>query len=246
MRLLLTRPLAQSVGMARELRASGFRVWIAPMLRIRPLQFDPHLFVRPRSIIVTSANAVPALGAIVPASRQMFTVGPDTGLALRRAGFDNVVSASGTAAELLDLVKENWRPSDGPIVYASGQDVSLDISQALGRAGYDCSRVAVYEARRSQRLNAPTAALLADGRIDAVLFMSMRTAETFVKLARMSEVADACRSVVSVSLSNKIAAALGALSWKSSFVASSPTREGMLAEVRMLAGRSAATERRST
>lgn len=235
MRLLLTRPRDQSIDMARTLASLGHEVSIAPLLQIVPLRFDSTILENARAIIVTSTNAVPAVAAAAPTPCRIFAVGPDTALALERAGFSDVVFAGGTASDLIDLVSDNWRPSDRPIVYASGEDVSVNISDVLGAKGYDCPRVAVYAAAPIAQLDRSTRDLIGRAKIDAAVFMSVRTAVTFVRLATDSGLADSCRSIVSVSLSSNIADALALLHWKKSVVAPAPTRQGILSAIATLA-----------
>lgn len=235
MRLLLTRPKAQAASMAHILRTRGHIVSLAPMLRVTPLQFDRSLFEQASAVVVTSANAAPAVADLSPASScKVFAVGPDTAEALKRVGINDVVFADATAEGLLSFITSNWRPRDGPLIYASGREVSVDISAHLNMRGYACSRVPVYAAEPSHRLPDSIRRRLLNGQLDAALFMSARTAETFVRLATSSSVADCCGSLVSVSLSDKIAEVLAPISWKASVVAASPTRVGILTAVETL------------
>lgn len=134
MNLLLTRPKAQADAMAEALRSRGHRIHLAPLLRVDRLQFDDSTLRSASAIIVTSANAVPALEGLDPAVR-IFAVGPDTASAAKAAGFSNVIAASGTASSLLDMVMHQWQPEDGRLAYASGYHVSVDIAGGAGAAG---------------------------------------------------------------------------------------------------------------
>lgn len=135
MNLLLTRPKAQADAMAEALRSRGHRIHLAPLLRVDRLQFDDRILRSASAILVTSANAVPALEGLYRAVR-IFAVGPDTASAAKAAGFSNIAAASGTASSLLDIVRHHWHPEDGPLAYASGRHVSADIAEALALKGY--------------------------------------------------------------------------------------------------------------
>lgn len=227
MNLLLTRPKAQADAMAEALRSRGHRIHVAPLLRVDRMEFDDSTLRSASAIIVTSANAVPALEGLNPAIR-IFAVGPDTASAAKVAGFSNVIAASGTASSLLDMVMHQWQPEDGPLAYASGHHVSVDIAGALALQGYGCKRVEVYATSQALQLPEETVGLLRRGEIDAVLFMSFRTADAFCGLVAAAGTSDGCSTARSLSLSDKIAGRVAHLPWIESLSAGSPTRDGIL------------------
>jgi uroporphyrinogen-III synthase len=228
--LLLTRPKAQADAMAEALRSRGHRIHLAPLLRVDRLPFDDIRLRTASAIIITSANAVPALDGLDPAIR-IFAVGPDTALATKAAGFSNVMAAMGTASSLLDVVKHHWQPEDGTLAYASGHHVSVDVAGALALQGYNCKRLEVYATRQVLQLPEDTVGLFRRGEIDAVLFMSARTADAFSELVVSAGISDSCKTTRSLSMSAKIAARLGHLPWIESLTAALPTREGILRAV---------------
>jgi uroporphyrinogen-III synthase len=228
--LLLTRPEAQAAAMSEVLERRGHRVHLAPLLHVYPLPFDGRVLRTASAIILTSANAVPALEGLDPTIR-VFAVGPDTASAARAAGLSNIAAASGTAGSLLEMVGHHWRPEYGPLAYPSGRHVSVDVAGALAAQGYSCGRVVVYATAQARRLPEEANDLLRRGQIDAVLFMSVRTADAFRGLVASTGSPDVCRMARPLSLSDKIAARLGHLPWIESLTAASPTREGILLAV---------------
>lgn len=227
---MLTRPKAQADAMTKALRSRGHRIHLAPLLRIDRLQFDDRTLRSASAIIVTSANAVPALEGLNPAIR-IFAVGPDTASAAKAAGFYDVMAASGTASSLLDMVRHQWHPEDGTLAYASGHHVSVDVAGALALQGYSCRRVEVYATSQARQLTEETVGFLRRGEIDSVLFMSLRTADAFSELVAAAGISDSCKTARSLSLSAKIAARVGHLPWIVSLTTASPTREGILRAV---------------
>lgn len=230
MNLLLTRPKAQAAAMSEVLERRGHRVQLAPLLHVNPLPVDGRVLRAASAIILTSANAVPALDGLDAAIR-VFAVGPDTASAARAAGLSNVAAASGTAESLLEMVRCGWRPEYGPLVYPSGRHVSADVAEALAAQGYSCGRVDVYATSQARQLPENAKNLLRLGQIDAVLFMSVRTADAFCGLVASTGNPEVCRRTRSLSLSDKIATRLGHLPWIESLTAASPTREGILRAV---------------
>ena len=95
MAVLVTRPHPDDEATAAALRARGFEVLRAPMLRFEPVAFHDDAEARYGAVIVTSANALRGIEPHLAASRllklPLFAVGEHTASAARRAGFDNVI-----------------------------------------------------------------------------------------------------------------------------------------------------------
>ena len=100
MRLVVTRPLADSERTAAALRARGHQVLVAPLMRVEPVAAD--LRGTWAAVIMTSANA-PAAIAANPAREALiklpaFAVGQRSADAARQAGFSNATAAGGDFA----------------------------------------------------------------------------------------------------------------------------------------------------
>ena len=94
MAVLVTRPHPDDEATAGALRARGFEVLQAPMLRFEPVPFHDDADERYGAIIVTSANALRAIAPHLGDSRllklPLFAVGEHTASAARDAGFGEV------------------------------------------------------------------------------------------------------------------------------------------------------------
>src|ERR1700722_19477514 len=108
MAVLVTRPHPDNEATAATLRARGFEVLLAPMLRYEALAFQDDSDTRYGAVIVTSANALRGFGKLAAGQRllklPLFAVGEHTAAAAREAGFDKVTSAAGGVAELREAV----------------------------------------------------------------------------------------------------------------------------------------------
>src|SRR5580692_10863133 len=97
MAILVTRPLPDGETTAVALRARGFEVLLAPMLRFEPVAFHDDGDASYGAVIVTSANALRAVVSRLDGSPllklPLFAVGDHTAEAARAAGFANVISA---------------------------------------------------------------------------------------------------------------------------------------------------------
>ena len=137
MRLLVTRPQAEAERTAAPLRARGHEALIAPVLTDRDHRRCDIRSVTVDAIIMTSGNAARALrssGALVlRSSFRFFAVGGQTAQAARDAGFSNVMSAEGDAADLLALA---WPlGARRAVLYLAGSDRSRDLAAELAPAG---------------------------------------------------------------------------------------------------------------
>ena len=92
MAVLVTRPSPDDETTAAGLRARGFEVVRAPMLRFEPVAFHDDTDAHYGAVIVTSANALRSIEAHLAGSRllklPLFAVGEHTAAAAHRAGFD--------------------------------------------------------------------------------------------------------------------------------------------------------------
>ena len=111
MRLLLTRPEAESRALAARLAASGILATVAPLLRIETeavaLADLATALDGVRGLVFTSSHGVAAFAALE--SRRdlpVFAVGPATETAARGAGFAVVHGADGDQADWAKLVAE--------------------------------------------------------------------------------------------------------------------------------------------
>jgi uroporphyrinogen-III synthase len=182
-RILLTRPRDDTAALAEKLAAAGHDVRSEPMLEIR---FVPGAVVDlegAQAILFTSANGVRAFAA-AEARRDLpaFAVGEATAAAARRAGFARVESAAGRVDDLARLARDRLTPGAGAVVHAAGRDVAGDLAGDLSHAGFEVRRAVLYTAEAARALSAGTARALKAGEIDAVLFYSARSADTFRRL----------------------------------------------------------------
>jgi uroporphyrinogen-III synthase len=108
MAILVTRPQPDKEKTGATLRARGFEVLLAPMLRFEPVALPDEPTADYAAVIVTSANALravePQLAEYGLLDLPLFAVGERTAAAARKAGFGSVISADGDGADLRDLV----------------------------------------------------------------------------------------------------------------------------------------------
>lgn len=192
MAILVTRPLPDGETTAAALRAKGFKVLLAPMLRFEPVAFHDDGDMRYGAVVVTSANALRAIEAKVKDSPllelPLFAVGERTADAARRCGFANVISAAGDAAGLRDRilasVKAKALKKTSPLLYLAGADLAHDLPGELGERGFTVVTQTTYRMAPAPDLPEQTRHAFAADEVEAVLHYSRRSARAFVDAVR--------------------------------------------------------------
>jgi uroporphyrinogen-III synthase len=191
MAVLVTRPLPDAEATAASLRARGFEVMSAPMLRFEPLPFHED-DTQYGAIVVTSANALrgigPQLAGTALLELPLLAVGEHTADVARQAGFKDVKSAKGDASALRDLVakraKSGKLKKKSPLLYLAGADLARDLEGELGAKGFSVVTQTTYKMVPARDLPREVCEAFVAGGIEAVLHYSARSARAFLDAAR--------------------------------------------------------------
>lgn len=189
-RLLFTRPESDNDYWAKLLQTYGIETVSSPLLHIQPLTvvFNPAAY---SGIILTSRHAVtPALDCrALPAH----VIGQATANFAVERGFTQITTIAQTAQELLPMIPDS--ESGKPLLYASGENISVDVVQELQKRGISAVREVVYQAVAAENLSEEAYNGLKNGSIDGVALFSLRTAEIFRKLTPSHDVSLFCFSL---------------------------------------------------
>ncbi len=216
MAVLVTRPHPDDEATAGALRARGFEVLQAPMLRFEPVPFHDDADARYGAIIVTSANALRAIAPHLAGSRllklPLFAVGEHTASAAGDAGFSEVMTAKGDAAALRDLVlatvKSKQLKKASPLLYLAGADLARDLSGELGEKGFTVVTQTTYRMVPAASLPREVCDAFVANRIEAVLHYSRRSARAFLDAARSCGVEISALALPQCCISSAVASIL--------------------------------------
>ncbi len=182
--MLVTRPDPDAGDTAARLAALDIEAALCPLLSHQTLPTslpDPAGFA---AIALTSANALRALDerGVLDAFKTLpaYTVGDRTAAAAEEMGFGFVQSAGGALGDLVELLAHAG--IKGPIFYPAARDHAGDLAKSLAPFGLMVITTQVYAMNAATELPPQILGELEDGSIDAVLFYSRRTAETFARL----------------------------------------------------------------
>jgi uroporphyrinogen-III synthase len=235
MAILVTRPLPEGATTASALRAKGFAVLLAPMLRFEPVAFHDDSDAPYGAVIVTSANALRAIETRLQGSPwlklPLFAVGEHTAEAARAAGFAKVVSADGDAAGLRERVvasvKAKTLKKTSPLLYLAGADLARDLPAELGERGFTVVTQTTYRMVAVADLPEETREAFAADEVEAVLHYSRRSARAFIEAIGAAGVEISALSLPQCCLSAGIATVVRDAGAARVVVASSPD-EGAL------------------
>ncbi len=235
MAVLVTRPHPDDEATAAGLRARGFEVLSAPMLRFEPLPFQDDGEVAYGGVIVTSANALrgiaPRLKGSALLKLPLFSVGEHTASAAREAGFENVISAGGDAGALrervLASVKARELKKTSPLLYLAGADLARDLAGELGERGFTVVTQTTYRMAAVPGLPREAGDAFAANRIEAVLHYSRRSARAFLEAARASGVEISALSIPQCCISEGVASVVRDAGATQVMVAASPDENAL-------------------
>lgn len=235
MAVLVTRPHPDDEATAALLRAKGFEVLKAPMLRFEPVAFQDDLDARYGAVVVTSANALRGIEAYLAGSRllklPLFAVGENTASAARRAGFSQVTASNADAAALRELIAESVRAKQlkkaSVLLYLAGADLARDLAGELGERGFTVITHTTYRMIPVSGLPQETSEAFAANKVEAVLHYSRRSARAFLEAARSAGVEISALAVPQCCISSNVALILRDAGATQVMVASSPDEKAL-------------------
>jgi uroporphyrinogen-III synthase len=233
--VLVTRPHPDNEATAAALRAQGFDVLLAPMLRFEPVAFSDDAELRCGAVIVSSANALraiessPAVDRLLPLP--LFAVGERTAQAARAAGFRDVSVAAGDAPALRDLVvaaarSKTLKKAD-TLLYLAGADLAGDLAGELGERGFSVVTWTTYRMIPVERLPREVCDAFAANRIEAVLHYSRRSARAFLEAVRAAGLEISALALAQCCISEPVASILRDVGARQVPVAREPNENGL-------------------
>lgn len=195
------------------------------MLVIEPLPLPDLPAPDVAAVVLTSANAVPALpGALklLP----VFAVGRTTAAAAGAAGCPDVRAGPDDGRALARLVRDAL-PA-GTVLHLAAEEVREGLEAGLREAGLCYRRVTAYRAVPSPGLAPATSGALMDASLGAVLLFSPRTAAVFAGHVRAAGLGHGLRGTLAACLSRAVAGEAAGLPWREVRVAASRDQTALL------------------
>ncbi len=232
MRVLLTRPQADSERVAAELAQDGFETLIWPMMEIRPTVSGIVIDRDTNAIAFTSANAVRIFAELsdqreIPA----LCVGQRTAAVAKAVGFHDVRCADGTVADLAGLVDQS---GFSHILHPRGRHVAGNLGAMTHRSAIEIDDAVIYDSVPSPEPGPELSVTLLSEKIDVVSAWSPRSAQLLGAALSVHPEIDVRRSML-VAISEKTAKPLMGTGFQQVTIADRPTGSAMLRAIRDVA-----------
>ena len=230
--VMITRPKGPAKVLADRLSGLGYLPICEPLLRIHlvPKQID---CTGVQAVVFTSANAVASFCKTNTEHEfTAFAVGHATASEARRNKFSVVYQGTKGAQALIDEILDKCSPKMGEILHVSGEEVKINIAAALQKFGFTARREVVYRAEPVKKFSGLGFGALRKETIDAVIFFSPRTGQTFANLIKNAQMEGVCRTLRAFCFSKPVAAELNCLAWKDVIIAREPSTDSLVAALR--------------
>ena len=158
----------------------------------------------------------------------LYAVGDKTAEFAKQLGFVNVLSASGTSAELLALIIKTAAPHKGILWHLPGREVKGDIVESLKIAGFEAKRQIVYEIEDVTELPSSLCSDLRNQKFSHVIFCSPRTTNIFVTLLKKLALEKSSCKMNALCLSQEIGKKASSLNWKKLWISPRPNMNDLM------------------
>ena len=232
MHILLTRPLEDCSEMILKFKSLGHQVSHLPLLTIEKMKYEEINFSDYSGIIFTSANAIKFLDINkLDKNIMCFCVGDATEKKARSAGFLNTIAASGNVSNLKELILQNYIFKNKPLLYISGEIISIDLDQQLLKDGYLIKRVVNYKVNQSQTYDENFVKELKLNMPDIVYLYSQNSASSFLNFIKINQLENIWMNSNLMCIGEKTSSILNEIKWKKIFLFNPGEEEFLLYKI---------------
>ena len=232
MHILLTRPLEDCSEMIVKFKSLGNQVSHLPLLKIDKVNYEQINFSDFKGIIFTSANAVKFLNLRdINKNILCFCVGSATEKKARSVGFQNVFAAEGNVENLKELLLQNFNQKDGPLIYISGETISIDLDQQLLKEGYNIKRIINYKTSHNQNFDDEFVKQLKLNMPDMVYVYSQNSASSLLNFIKMYQLESLWMDTNLMCIGEKTSSILNEIKWKKIFLFNPGEEEFLLYKI---------------
>ncbi len=232
MHILLTRQLEDCSELIIRLKKLGHIVSHLPLLIVEKVPYNRELLKGYKSIIFTSANGIKFLDTKdIDKSTKCFCVGLATEKKAKSVGFQNIISSEGNVRSLKELILQNHDPSNGKIVYVSGEIISTDLDHQLINEGYTANRVINYKTNHNKIFDDKFVKKLKLNIPNIVYIYSYNSAISFLNFIKNEGMESLWMDTNLMCMSEKTSSILNEIKWKKIFLFNPGEEEFLLYKI---------------
>ncbi len=232
MHILLTRPIEDCSEMILKFKSLGHQVSHLPLLIIEKMNYEKIKFLEYGGIIFTSANAIKFLDLNeLDKSITCFCVGNITEKKARATGFQNTISAEGNVSNLKELILRNHETKDKPLLYVSGETISVDLDKQLLNEGYNVKRIINYRVSHNQKFDENFIKELKMNMPDIVYVYSQNSASSLLNFIKIYRTETIWMDTNLMCIGEKTSSILNEIKWKKIFLFSPGEEEFLLYKI---------------
>ena len=232
MHILLTRPLEDCLEMILKFQSLGHKVSHLPLLTIKKMNYEEINFPDYGGIIFTSANAVKFLDLNkLNKNILCFCVGDKTEKKARSLGFQNTIAAEGNVLNLKELISQNYESNNKPLLYVSGDTISVDLDKLLLNEGYNIKRIINYRVSHNQKFDENLIKELRVNIPDIIYIYSQNSASSFLNFIKIHQTENIWMNTNLMCIGEKTSAILNEIKWKKIFLFNPGEEEFLLYKI---------------
>jgi len=232
MHILLTRPLEDCSEMILKFKSLGHQVSHLPLLMIEKKNHEEINFSDYGGIIFTSANAVKFLDLNkLDKDILCFCVGEITEKKVRGAGFQKTIAAEGNVLNLKELILQNYDSKNKPLLYISGEMISVDLDHHLLNEGYSVKRIINYKVSHNEKFDENFIKELKANMPDIVYVYSQNSASSFLNFIKIHQIQNNWMNTNLMCIGEKTSSILNEIKWKKIFLFNPGEEEFLLYKI---------------
>jgi len=232
MHILFTRPLDDCHEMILKFQSLGHEISHLPLINIEGLKYEATNYSEFKGIIFTSTNAVKFLDIKnIDKKLKCFCVGNATEKKARSVGFQNVFAAEGNVNNLKELILQNFKSSEGKLIYISGEIISSNLDKELISDGYNLERIINYRANEIKKYDENFIEKLKLKMPDITYIYSQNSAINFLKVIKNYQLETLWMNTNLMCIGEKTSSILNEIKWKKIFLFNPGEEEFLLYKI---------------
>ena len=232
MHVLFTRPIDDSKDLILKFKSLGHIVSSIPVISIKKKEYPKIDFSSFKGIIFTSSNAIKFLDTkLLDKNIKCFCVGNATEFLAKEKGFQNIFAAEGNVNNLKEIILQNFKSSEGKLLYISGETITFELDKFLISEGLKVERVINYSSLPIEKFNEILIDDLKNNVPDIVYIYSQNSAISFKNLIKNYNLQNHWMNTNLMCISEKTSSVLNDIKWKKIFLFNPGEEEYLLYKV---------------